>query len=208
MNVQEKPLRFERRSKFLLAEWNSLRKESMDAIQHRVTIQRWGIAGATALVVFGLDLALERDHYRAAFWLLAVGGPAFACFIATLWAGEAKRSGRAGEYMMWIEKELNAAFAGDDSIEYPRKRSTPRPYPLLGWESFLRVRRGQGTNQMEWPYWVLGAGFLVSALVGPVVGAFIGAGHVDWSTSIAAACGFVATAYFVALLLWIARTIT
>jgi hypothetical protein len=191
---------FQRRSRFLLAEWNSLRKESLDAIERRVAIQKWGIAGSTALVGFSVDLALEHQHFITAFWLLVVGTPAFASLIATIWAGEAQRSGRAGEYMVMIEKELNLAAVGD--VGRSHHRPTPRPYPLLGWETFLR--RG---HQMELPYLGVGAGLLASALAGPISGYYVSIGHIVNGQQISVLCGVIAFVYFVGLLWWIDRNV-
>src|SRR5689334_17293618 len=90
----------------LQSEWSSLRQESLEAVERRVSLVVWGTTAYAALgsaVAWLLTAGWQYEPY--VFWLLSVALPMQALSLATLWTGEAMRSARAGAYLSAIEHD-------------------------------------------------------------------------------------------------------
>jgi hypothetical protein len=103
-----------------LAEYQSLRTESLQAQQAQQTILQFGITGVAVL----LGLSLQLENKVLAILLLLFLVPLLSIFIVTVWFTELFRSLRAGDYIAGLEAKINS-IAGQQP-------------PALDWETWLR----------------------------------------------------------------------
>jgi positive regulator of sigma E activity len=104
-----------------LAEYQSLRAESLQAQQAQQTVLQFGITGVAVLI--GLALNLEAKLLSILLLLYLV--PLLSIFIISVWSTEIFRSIRAGEFISHLERKINDQTGGDA--------------PALEWESWLRA---------------------------------------------------------------------
>jgi hypothetical protein len=170
-------LQLEHLLNLLQAEWESLHEESMSAIERRVNLTVWGTAAYGALASAAAWLLSEGTAFHpVTFWFLCTVMPTQALVLAALWAGEARRSERAGLYMSLVEADTDALLRHfvvqeHTSIVEWFHGDRERPFATLSWESFLRqpdrLRRGLWkTNQLEMPYYAI-AGYLIAMALAP-----------------------------------------
>ena len=130
----------------LLAEYNTLRTESLAGIDNRYKIITFAF-GALSVLLAGLLARKVPDMLAGILSLFVV--PQIAKASLLMWLGEYNRSMRAGCYLINIEKNINAML---DS-------------KLLDWESRLSSKK----THMGYPYiativFVLGGGYVASIL--------------------------------------------
>jgi hypothetical protein len=89
----------------MLAEYNSLRQESLSAIANRITVANFAF-GAAALVIAALFTRESIGVVEGAVALLLV--PQIAKSGLLIWLGEYNRSQRAGKAVSVIETKINA----------------------------------------------------------------------------------------------------
>jgi hypothetical protein len=106
-----------------LAEYNSLRAESLQAQQAQQNIFQFGIAGVAVLTGLGLQ---NNDELISIVVLLFLV-PLLSIFIVSVWFVEIFRSLRAGMFISHMEEKINAVLE--------------RNAPALQWESWLRDHR-------------------------------------------------------------------
>jgi beta-phosphoglucomutase-like phosphatase (HAD superfamily) len=128
----------------LLAEYASLRQESMNAIANRITIMNFTF-GALAIVLAGLLATRVPTLLAGITALLFVPQVAKAALL--IWLGEYNRSQRAGRRIQDLESWINVVVGAE----------------ALGWETELANKR-TGRGHMSYPYWatvslVIGAGY-------------------------------------------------
>jgi hypothetical protein len=104
-----------------LAEYQSLRTESLQAQHAQQTILQFGITGVAVLV--GLSLQLENEGLAILLLLLMV--PLVSIFIVSVWFTEIFRSLRAGNFLAEREEKINKEIGNT--------------VPALEWETWLRV---------------------------------------------------------------------
>jgi preprotein translocase subunit SecY len=134
----------------LLAEYTSLRQESLEALEHRLTIITFSF-GSLALIAF-----LSRGVPDAvAGWIALLVVPLIAKAALLLWLGEYERSHRAGLWIAHLEAKLNA-HVGEDA---------------MGWETALSRKGERGKDShMSYPYVATIFIILVSGHVGILAG--------------------------------------
>jgi hypothetical protein len=131
-----------------MAEYSSLREESLAAIEHRMTATNFTFA-ALAVIIAGL-LSSDLDALVAAAVLVVVV-PQLAKSGLLIWLGEYERSQRAGRHIAVIERRVNRML-GDDT---------------LTWESGLKA----GGSHMGYPYRAVLALLLGTGYASVVLGA-------------------------------------
>jgi hypothetical protein len=133
----------------LLAEYNSLRTESLQAISNRIQIMNFAFTSLAVVTAAMLTSDLPRGILIPAC-LVFVPGAAKASLL--IWLGEYHRSQRAGQGVAMVERQINSALGQGD---------------LLGWENRL-VSAG---THMGYPYiatavFILSTGVLAESLGG------------------------------------------
>ncbi|MGW7205326.1 hypothetical protein [Streptomyces sp. NPDC054837] len=133
----------------LLAEYNSLRAESLQAISNRIQIMNFAFTSLAVVTAAMLTSELSRGILIPAC-LIFVPGAAKASLL--IWLGEYHRSQRAGQGVAAVERRINSALGQGE---------------LLGWESRLV---SSGTH-MGYPYiatavFILSTGVLAESLGG------------------------------------------
>ncbi|MGW3120376.1 hypothetical protein ACWDBW_25065 [Streptomyces sp. NPDC001107] len=131
----------------LLAEYNSLRSESLQAISNRIQIMNFAFTSLAVVTAAMLTSDLSRGILIPAC-LIFVPGAAKASLL--IWLGEYHRSQRAGQGVAAVERQINGALGQGE---------------LLGWESRLV---SSGTH-MGYPYiatavFILSTGVLAESL--------------------------------------------
>jgi hypothetical protein len=106
-----------------LAEYNSLRAESLQAQQAQQNILQFGIAGIAVLIGLGLQ---NNDEFLSILVLLFLV-PLLSIFIVSVWFVEIFRSLRAGMFIAYLEKNINSVLGGN--------------VRALQWESWLNDHR-------------------------------------------------------------------
>jgi hypothetical protein len=109
-----------------LAEYQSLRQESLQAQKEQQTILQYGITGVGILI----GLALQLDAEILAILLLLYLVPLLGIFIISVWFTEIFRSLRAGTFISGLEAKINSVVGRSGA-------------PALEWESWLRARPKQ-----------------------------------------------------------------
>jgi positive regulator of sigma E activity len=108
----------------VLAEYQSLRTESLQAQRAQQTILQYGMTGVAILI--GLALQLEAE--LLAILLLLYMVPLLTIVIIIVWFTEIFRSIRAGNFIAALEEKVNRVLGGNALA--------------LEWESWLRTRQG------------------------------------------------------------------
>jgi hypothetical protein len=103
-----------------LAEYESLRAESLQAQQAQLYILQFGITGVAVLI----GLGLQKNDPLLAIPVLLFLVPLLSMSIAAIWFVEIFRSSRAGTFISCLEERINRVIGGD--------------VPALGWETWLR----------------------------------------------------------------------
>ncbi|MFJ2259380.1 hypothetical protein ACIOKD_13745 [Streptomyces sp. NPDC087844] len=133
----------------LLAEYNSLRTESLQAISNRIQIMNFAFTSLAVVTAAMITSDLPRGVLIPAC-LLFVPGAAKASLL--IWLGEYHRSQRAGQGVAAVERRINSLLGTGD---------------VLSWESRL-VSAG---THMGYPYiatavFILSTGVLAQSLGG------------------------------------------
>lgn len=137
----------------LLAEYGTLRQESLNAITNRITIMNFTF-GALSIVLAGL-LATRVPTILAGITAL-VFVPQVAKAALLIWLGEYNRSQRAGRWLQRLETRINKLVEAD----------------VIGWESEPAKPRARRSH-MDYPYkatvsLVIGAGY-----AGTIIGIYL-----------------------------------
>jgi len=92
----------------LLAQYTSLREESLQTISNRVQIMLIGLAAIGALVGGSLTINDPKASRLVIYAVFSVAIPIMCIFILLVWAGEAMRSARAGYFLVSdVEARIN-----------------------------------------------------------------------------------------------------
>ncbi|HEX2087254.1 MAG TPA: hypothetical protein VHF89_16345 [Solirubrobacteraceae bacterium] len=116
----------------MLAEYESLRTESQQAIQNRVSVTNFTF-GALAVVIAGLLSSNVSEVLAGIVGMVFV--PQIAKAGLLIWLGEYNRSQRAGRWIADLEKRMNELVQHD----------------AVGWERRLQAQRGS-SGHMSYPY--------------------------------------------------------
>lgn len=141
----------------LLAEYNSLRAESLQAISNRIQIMNFAFTSLAVVTAAMLTSDLARGILIPAA-LVFVPGAAKASLL--IWLGEYHRSQRAGQGVAAVERRINGLLGEGE---------------VLGWESRLV---SSGTH-MGYPYiatavFILSTGVLAESLGGYFLAEYLG----------------------------------
>lgn len=164
----------------LLAEYQSLRAESLAAIGHRVQIVNFTF-GAIAVFVGGI-VAGRFDRVATAL-VCALFLPSLAKAASLIWLGEYQRSQRAGRGIAPVEQRVNKLLGG---------------FEAMTWETWLLAQaRGAGDSHMSYPYRAAVGVILGSGALAEVVGIVAAANEFaarGWDTAprVAAVCAVAA----------------
>ncbi|MEI5101398.1 hypothetical protein RB200_26255 [Streptomyces sp. PmtG] len=134
----------------LLAEYNSLRQESLQAITNRIQIMNFAFTSLAVVVAAVLTSDLSRGVLIPACLVFV---PAAAKASLLIWLGEYHRSQRAGQGVAAVERRINALLGGN---------------AVLSWESRLV---SSGTH-MGYPYVATAAFILSTGVLAEVLGAY------------------------------------
>jgi hypothetical protein len=140
----------EKKIEILLAEYNSLRTESLEAVKNKFQILSFGFAGLTVFVGSALT---ARITIAASLLVLLVIVPTLSKAITIIWLGEHRRMVRAGGGVAALEIEINR-IAGEN---------------LLGWEKWVRSE----SRVMSLPYRTTLAIFQLTSGTSVVVGGLV-----------------------------------
>ncbi|QNP70001.1 hypothetical protein IAG44_11430 [Streptomyces roseirectus] len=141
----------------LLAEYNSLRQESLQAISNRITIMNFAFTSLAVVIAAVLNSSLPNEVLIPAC-LVFVPGAGKASLL--IWLGEYHRSQRAGRGVMKVERQINAHLGGQ-YLEWEGRlvsSGTHMGYPYVATAVFI-LSTGALAE-------VLGAYFLVEAHAG------------------------------------------
>ncbi|MET9498445.1 hypothetical protein [Streptomyces sp. NPDC006552] len=141
----------------LLAEYNSLRQESLQAISNRIQIMNFAF---TSLAVIMAAILGSSVSPLLVVPICLVFIPVSAKASLLIWLGEYHRSQRAGRGVAGIEVRINQHLADPD---------------LLSWESKLISSR----THMSYPYAATAAYMLSAGVLAHVVGIYFLANIVD-----------------------------
>jgi len=119
----------EKKIEILLAEYNSLRTESIEAVKNKFQVLTFGFGGLSVFV--GSALA-SRISIGASLLILFIIVPSLSKAITIVWLGEHRRMVRAGGGVAALEVKINR-IAGEN---------------LLGWEKWVRSE----SRAMSLPY--------------------------------------------------------
>ena len=139
----------------LLKEYEYVRKESLDAIGHRLRIMNFSFAALSVLIAALLTRQVP-DILAGAVGFVFI--PQLAKASLLIWLGEHERSQRAGRYLVTIEHQINDLVGNQ----------------VMGWEGSLLGRpspraKAESWLHMRYPYvavvaLLLGVGWVSSAL--------------------------------------------
>lgn len=134
----------------MLAEYETVRQESMAAIGNRMTVMSFTLA-SFSIILAGLLTGKAPDVLAGVVALVAV--PLLANAALLIWLGEYERSQRAGLHLVSLEKAINDCVGID----------------AMGWQKKLSSGAGRPFRHMTYPYVaasgvVLGIGYMGSAL--------------------------------------------
>lgn len=127
----------------MLAEYESLREESLASLTHRMTVMNFTFGGLAVLIA-GLLTRKVSDALAGVVAVLFVPQVGKAALL--IWLGEYARSRRAGRWLRSLERKINAHTKAD----------------AMGWETSLANSVDQPTQHMVYPY---------AAVVGLILGA-------------------------------------
>jgi len=144
----------------MLAEYGTLRQESLEAVGHRMTVMSFTFA-AVGVIIGGLLTRKVSDAVAGLIAVLFVPQVSKAALL--IWLGEYERSQRAGKWLAELEQRVNRALGAD----------------ALAWETTLLAARrttdmeAAGSSRppvhMGYPYvsvvaLLVGAGYTATAL--------------------------------------------
>lgn len=136
----------------MLAEYQTIRQESLESIGHRMTVMNFTFV-TLGVIISGLLTRKVSDLLAGLIAVLFV--PQIAKAALLIWLGEYQRSRRAGKWLAVLEQRINEAVDTD----------------ALGWESKLwsAGTDREATRHMGYPYvavvvLLLGAGYTALAL--------------------------------------------
>lgn len=115
----------------MLAEYNSLRQESLSSIGNRVTIANFSF-GAVSLILAALISQGTASLLTGVLALALV--PQIAKVGLMIWLGEYNRSQRAGKWISELERRINAAVGVDHAVSWESAllgNSIHMSYPYL-----------------------------------------------------------------------------
>ena len=112
----------------MLAEYGTLRQESLEAVGHRMTVMSFTFA-AVGVIIGGLLTRKVSDAVAGLIAVLFVPQVSKAALL--IWLGEYERSQRAGKWLAELEQRVNRALGAD----------------ALAWETTLLAARR--TTAME-----------------------------------------------------------
>jgi hypothetical protein len=138
----------------MLAEYQMLRQESLEAISNRLTVMSFTFAALSVLVA-GL-LTAKTDALTGAIALVFL--PQLSKAALLIWLGEYARSQRAGRFIAQLERRINA-HVGEDAVT---------------WETHLATRPpGAPTDvHMSFPYVAVVVILLGVGYAGAILGAY------------------------------------
>lgn len=157
----------------LLAEYNSLRQESLQAISNRIAIMNFAFTSLAVVLAALLTSSVSRVVLIPVSLVFV---PAAAKASLLIWLGEYHRSQRAGRGVARLERRINTLLGDAD---------------LVGWESRLV---SSGTH-MGYPYIATALFILSTGVLGQALGGYYA---VD-SAARAGTAAAVATALAVAV---------
>jgi hypothetical protein len=141
----------------LLAEYNSLRQESLTSINNRITIANFTF-GAVAVILAGLIAQARPNLVTGLVSLFFV--PQVSKTGLLIWLGEYNRSQRAGRWLKDVERRINDTLGR----------------PAMTWEGALL---SQGVH-MGYPYLATVLLLLGAGWAGSVIGVYILFERVPW----------------------------
>lgn len=118
----------------VLEEYNTLRAESLAALEAQLNVVRFGVALVGVLIALGVQL---RDRGYLGGMVLTLFEPMVVLFTISYWLGEVERSTRAGAFVAAIECKYN--------------RRLPDNWTALGWENYLRANLKEPSSK---PFWM------------------------------------------------------
>jgi hypothetical protein len=140
----------EKKIEILLAEYNSLRTESLEAIKNKFQILSFGFAGLSVFIGTALT---ARISIAASLLVLLVIVPGLSKAITIVWLGEHRRMVRAGGGVAALEIEINR-IAGAN---------------LLGWEKWVRSE----SRVMSLPYRTTLGIFQFASVASVIIGGLV-----------------------------------
>lgn len=141
------------RVEILLAEYKTLRQESLNAMNNRNRILSFGLATIGAILAGSIVAYTNNTHSPVSRFALIVMVPVISSFVLLMWFGEYKRMQRAGKFLSELEKRIN---------KVARER-------LLTWETHLRKNQ----LHMKYPYYATVALLLMISLFSLVLGLIV-----------------------------------
>jgi hypothetical protein len=132
----------------VLAEYSSLRTESLSSMQYQQSVLTLGLGALGVLLGFGIT----TDGEDAKLLMLLLVVPAFSAITYLLYAIEFMRMVRVGRYI-------------DDLEQYVNDRL---PEPALGWEGWLDGRGG-GDGRPRIPFYYAVPGLLLLIAYGAIL---------------------------------------
>lgn len=137
----------------LLAEYNSLRNESLRTIDNRIIVLNFTF-GALSIVIAGLLTRSVPDPLSGVIGLFLVPQTAKAGLL--IWLGEYQRSLRAGRWLCTVEGKINSLIGKPNTI---------------GWETALSARMKNTPERLGYPYLATVFFCLVAGYAGTLIGA-------------------------------------
>jgi hypothetical protein len=163
----------------LLKEYETLRSESLLAIQNRTSILTFGIATLGAMFSFALGAQKSVGSETLASLSLIFVVPVSAWLITSIWLGEYERMHRAGRFISKLEKRINEMANAE----------------LLTWEHTIR----QGQLHMALPYYHT---VILILLLGGA-GMIVGLATIAWPIKVRLIIGFIGMAFHGILYMWL-----
>lgn len=161
----------------LLAEYNSLRSESLAAINNKLKVLTIGFAGLSVFV----GSALSGDLETPTFLLITLGiVPVLAKALLFIWLGEHRRMLRAGGGVQSLEYKINE-IAGE---------------ALITWEQWLHDSKSHGRLPYLTTIGLLQSASTASILIGVVQWSSINGGETRWWSWLGISCTLIAIAGF------------
>lgn len=148
----------------LLAEYETLRTESLNAIDNRLQLVLLALAALGALLGGALSIDEPSKHVFAITLLLSIGVPLMSCLVLVVWAGEAMRMKRVSHFL-----------ASDVEPRINRKLGRL----AMSWEQAL-ASGALPRDQFSGSSMYVGIVFGLAALAAPVVGLRITGTPVLW----------------------------
>jgi hypothetical protein len=166
----------EKKIEILLAEYNSLRTESLEAVKNKFQILTFGFAGLSVFIGSALT---ARINIATSLLILLIIVPTLSKAITIIWLGEHRRMARAGGGVAALEITINR-IAGEN---------------LLGWEKWVRSE----SRVMSLPYRTTLGFFQLASVASVTVGGlvlwrFLGERHSSVPTYVILVLALVAVA--------------